>query len=129
MSEAEDSQQSEAEEAAQTVSEELGFAGPGEELAAITARMDQIKEEVTADLLATWPSPWKNDSMVNAKVSGRLGSNKAFQVLLARRRELDEELGADSYDRGTDDAQDPMGAYSIQVAKDRGAAEAEKANS
>lgn len=129
MSEAEDSQQSEADEAAQTVSEELGFAGPEEELAAITARMDQIKEEVTADLLATWPSPWKNDSMVNAKVSGRLGSNKAFQVLLARRRELDEELGADSYDRGIDDAEDPMGAYSIQVAKERGAAEAEKANS
>lgn len=127
MSEAEESQQLEAEEeAAQTVSEELGFAGPEEELAAISARMDQIKEEVTADLLATWPSPWKNDSMVNAKVSGRLGSNKAFQVLLARRRELDEELGADSYSRETDEAQDPMGAYSIQAAKDRSA---EKANS
>ena len=52
--------------------------------------------EVTADLLATWPSPWKNESMVNAKVGGRLGSHKHFQLLLQRRRELDEQLGTDS---------------------------------
>lgn len=99
------------------VSQELGFSGPEEELAAINARMNQIKEEVTADLLASWPSPWKNESMVNAKVSGRLGSNKAFQVLLARRRELDEELGTDSAPKPIDTGEDPMQAYANKLAR------------
>ena len=126
MSEPEDSQEvptEEEEQAEGSVSEQLGFSGPEEELAAINARMGQIKEEVTADLLATWPSPWKNESMVNAKVSGRLGSHKFFQVLLARRRELDELLGTDAGPKDVDDAQDPMGSYAIKIARDREAAE------
>lgn len=106
-----------AEEPASSVSQELGFAGPAEELAAVNARMAEIKEEVTADLLATWPSPWKNESMVAAKVGGRLGSHKAFQLLLQRRRELDEELGTDSTPQQIDNGEDPMQSYANKLAR------------
>lgn len=128
MTEPEDPQEAELEELEGSVSEQLGFSSPEEELEAINARMAQIKEEVTADLLATWPSPWKNESMVGAKVTGRLGSHKFFQVLLARRRELDEMLGKDSsMARPMEDAaEDPMGSYAIKIAKDRSAASAAK---
>lgn len=101
----------------ENVSEELGFSGPEEELEAINARMNQIKEEVTADLLAAWPSPWKNEAMVSAKVGGRLGSHKAFQLLLQRRRELDEELGTDSTFAPIDTGEDPMQAYANKLAR------------
>lgn len=123
MSEPEDPQDQELEsdpEADQSVSQQLGFSGPGEELAAIETRMGQIREEVTTELLATWPSPWKNDAMVNAKVTGRLGSNKAFQVLLARQRELQAELGTESAAKPDfEDAEDPMGSYSLKIARDQ----------
>jgi hypothetical protein len=108
---------SETVEKSETVSEELGFGSPEEELEAINARMDQIKEEVTADLLATWPSPWKNESMVNAKVGGRLGSHKHFQLLLQRRRELDEQLGTDSTSAPVEVGEDPMQAYANKLAR------------
>jgi hypothetical protein len=108
---------SETVEKSETVSEELGFASPEEELEAINARMDQIKEEVTADLLASWPSPWKNESMVNAKVGGRLGSHKHFQLLLQRRRELDEQLGTDSTTAPVEVGEDPMQAYANKLAR------------
>jgi len=108
---------SETVEKSESVSEELGFAGPEEELEAINSRMAQIKEEVTADLLATWPSPWKNDSMVNAKVSGRLGSHKHFQLLLQRRRELDDQLGTDSAPAQVEAGEDPMQAYANKLAR------------
>lgn len=109
--------ESEEELAPETVSAELGFSGPEEELAAINNRMAEIKAEVTADLLASWPSPWKNDSMVNAKVGGRLGSHKAFQLLLQRRRELDELLGTDSAPPPMEDGEDPMQAYANKMAR------------
>lgn len=108
---------SETVEKSESVSEELGFASPEEELEAINARMNQIKEEVTADLLATWPSPWKNESMVNAKVGGRLGSHKHFQLLLQRRRELDEQLGTDSAPAPVEVGEDPMQAYANKLAR------------
>lgn len=108
---------SETVEKSESVSEELGFANPEEELEAINARMNQIKEEVTADLLATWPSPWKNESMVNAKVGGRLGSHKHFQLLLQRRRELDEQLGTDSTTTPVEVGEDPMQAYANKLAR------------
>jgi hypothetical protein len=108
---------SETVEKSETVSEELGFASPEEELDAINARMNQIKEEVTADLLATWPSPWKNESMVSAKVGGRLGSHKHFQLLLQRRRELDEQLGTDSAPAPVEVGEDPMQAYANKLAR------------
>lgn len=108
---------SETVEKSESVSEELGFAGPEEELAAINTRMAQIKEEVTADLLATWPSPWKNDAMVSAKVGGRLGSHKHFQLLLQRRRELDEQLGTDSSSPPVEVGEDPMQAYANKLAR------------
>jgi hypothetical protein len=108
---------SETVEKSETVSEELGFGSPEEELEAINARMNQIKEEVTADLLATWPSPWKNESMVNAKVGGRQGSHKHFQLLLQRRRELDEQLGTDSAPAPVEVGEDPMQAYANKLAR------------
>lgn len=122
MSEQESQEAATEEESPESISEQLGFGSPQEELAAIIARMDQLKEEVTADLLATWPSPWKNESMVSAKVSGRLGSHKAFQVLLARRRELEEQLGTENAPRAVEDAEDPMGSYAINIARQREAA-------
>lgn len=123
MSEPEDSQEMESEtEAEQSVSQQLGFSGPQEELEAVTARMDKIREEVTADLLATWPSPWQNEAMVGAKVTGRLGSHKAFQILLARKRELENQLGVKSGPRAVEDAEDPMGSYASKIARDNEAA-------
>lgn len=107
----------------QSVSEKLGFSGPEEELKAIIARMDEIREQQTADLLSSWPSPWKNEAMVGAKVTGRLGSHKAFQVLLQRKRELEEDLGVSEVpEREMEDAEDPMGSYAINIAKQREAA-------
>ena len=134
MSEPEVPEQTESEtedetEDEQSVSQQLGFSGPQEELDAINARMAQIKEDVTAELLASWPSPWKNESMVNAKVGGRLGSHKAFQVLLARRRELELELRIDSGPRAIEDAEDPMGSYAIKIARDKEAARQESGSS
>ena len=118
MSEPEDSEETlTEEEALASVSEQLGFSGPEEELAAISARMNQIREEVTADLLATWPSPWKNEAMVGAKVTGRLGSHKFFQILLARKRELEEELGTETGPTEFEDAEDPMGSYAMKIAR------------
>ncbi len=117
MSEPEDSEEVSAEEVLASVSEQLGFSGPEEELEAITTRMNQIREEVTADLLATWPSPWKNEAMVGAKVTGRLGSHKAFQILLSRKRELEEELGTDTGPTHMEDAEDPMGSYAMKIAR------------
>jgi hypothetical protein len=63
-----------------------------EEMASLQERMDEIREWVTEELLDTWPSPWKNDSMVKAKVTGRLGSNKEFQAMLAALREAEAKL-------------------------------------
>jgi hypothetical protein len=117
MSEPEDSEEVSEEEVLASVSEQLGFSGPEEELEAITTRMNQIREEVTADLLATWPSPWKNEAMVGAKVTGRLGSHKAFQILLSRKRELEEELGTDTGPTHMEDAEDPMGSYAMKIAR------------
>lgn len=117
MSEPEDSEEVSEEEVLASVSEQLGFSGPEEELEAITARMNQIREEVKAELLATWPSPWQNEAMVGAKVTGRLGSHKAFQILLSRKRELEEELGTDTVPRHMEDAEDPMGSYAMKIAR------------
>lgn len=117
MSEPEDSEEVSEEEVLASVSEQLGFSGPEEELEAISTRMNQIREEVTADLLATWPSPWKNEAMVGAKVTGRLGSHKAFQILLSRKRELEEELGTDTGPTHMEDAEDPMGSYAMKIAR------------
>lgn len=104
----------------------LGFGTPQEELDAINARMAEIKETVTSELIRDWPSPWKNDAMVNAKVTGRLGSNKHFQVLLARRRELDAELGIQEPTRESETAQDPMGSYASKIAAARSAQGSQK---
>jgi hypothetical protein len=55
--------------------------------------------------------------MVNAKVGGRLGSHKHFQLLLQRRRELDEQLGTDSAPAPVEVGEDPMQAYANKLAR------------
>lgn len=124
MPEPEEADQSTDDATEGSVSEQLGFSGPEEELEAIIAKMHEIREAVQADLLANWPSPWKGEDMVQAKVTGRLGSHKAFQVLLVRRRELEATLGVTSAPRQMDDAEDPMGSYAIKLAKEKKATEA-----
>lgn len=95
-----------------------------DDLAATEERMAQIKAQVTEELIRDWPSPWKNDAMVNAKVSGRLGGNKEFQALLAKRRVLQGQLGVAPAARQMEDAVDPMGGYANQLVRE--AADLEK---
>lgn len=92
---------------------------------AILAKMVEITEAVTEELLRDWPSPWKNESMVNAKVSGRLSSHKAFQTLLARRRELEAQLGIIHNARQVEEAEDPMGSYATKIRRSKEAQESE----
>lgn len=115
------------EAADQSISEQLGFSGPEEELDAIRAKMAEIKQVVTDELLAEWPSPWRSENMVNAKVTGRLSSHKAYQTLLARTRELEAELGIVGHARQAEEAQDPMGSYAAKIRRERQAKEAEAA--
>lgn len=92
--------------------------GDAAELEALQARMAEIKTQVTEELIRDWPSPWRNESMTNAKVGGRLGGNKEFQGLLRRRRELQETLGVADAPRQLEDAVDPMGSYANRLARD-----------
>lgn len=103
----------------QSMSEQLGFSGPEEELEAIDAKMAEIKQAVTDELVRDWPSPWKSENMVGAKVTGRLSSHKPYQTLLARRRELEEQLGVVVGARQAEEAQDPMGSYAAKIRKSR----------
>ncbi|MEX2587460.1 MAG: hypothetical protein WD602_05630 [Actinomycetota bacterium] len=103
----------------QSMSEQLGFSGPEEEREAINAKMAEIKEAVTEELIRDWPSPWKSENMVGAKVTGRLSSHKAYQTLMARRRELDAQLGIVGAARQAEEAQDPMGSYAAKIRKSR----------
>lgn len=88
-----------------------------DELTETEKRMAQIKAETTEELIRDWPSPWRNDAMTSAKVSGRLSSNKEYQVLLHRQRQLREILGVAPKQRENDEAQDPMGSYAMKIAK------------
>lgn len=103
----------------QSMSEQLGFSGPEEELEAIDAKMAEIKKDVTEELVRDWPSPWKGEAMVGAKVTGRLSAHKAYQTLLARRRELEAQLGVSTGGRQTEEAQDPMGSYAAKIRKSK----------
>lgn len=102
-----------------SVSEQLGFSGPEEELEAMRAKMSEIKQVVTDELIREWPSPWKSENMVNAKVTGRLSSHKAYQTLLARTRELEAQLGIVGGARVAEEAQDPMGSYAAKIRQQR----------
>ena len=88
-----------------------------EELAQVASRMSEIKEAVKEELIRDWPSPWRNEGMTNAKVTGRLGSHKEYRVLLTRQRELEEALGIVAGPRIIEEAEDPMGSYAIKLAK------------
>ena len=88
-----------------------------EELAQIEDRMGQIKAETTEELIRDWPSPWRNEAMTQAKVSGRLSAHKEYQTLLVRQRKLNSVLGVTPKPRGSDEAQDPMGSYAMKLAK------------
>ncbi|MGQ0678887.1 MAG: hypothetical protein ACT4OM_04385 [Actinomycetota bacterium] len=96
---------------------------PAGELSAVGARMAEIKAFVTEELIRDWPSPWRNEAMTNAKVGGRLGGNKEFQGLLARKRELEKELGVVYEARKMEQSEDPMGAYVTKAAEAEKAAE------
>ena len=88
-----------------------------EELAQVASRMGEIKEAATEELIRDWPSPWRNEGMTNAKVTGRLSSNKEYRVLLTRQREIEEALGIVAGPRKIEEAEDPMGSYAIKLAK------------
>lgn len=88
-----------------------------EELAQVASRMEELKVAVTEELIRDWPSPWRNEGMTNAKVTGRLSSNKEYRVLLTRQRELEAVLGIVAGPRKIEEAEDPMGAYAIKQAK------------
>lgn len=87
------------------------------ELEAVQARMAEIKAQVSEELIRDWPSPWKAEAMVAAKVTGRLGGNKEFQGLLKRKRELQESLDMPDAPRQLEDAVDPMGSYANRLSK------------
>jgi len=88
-----------------------------EELAQLQARMEELKIAVTEELIRDWPSPWRNEGMTNAKVTGRLSSNKEYRELLTRQREIEATLGIVAGPRKIEEAEDPMGSYAIKLAK------------
>ncbi len=88
-----------------------------QELQEAEARMAEIKANVTEELIRDWPSPWRNEAMTGAKVTGRLSSHKEYQSLLQRTRELQRELGVTAKPRETEEAEDPMGSYAMKLAK------------
>lgn len=60
-----------------------------EEIADLRRRMDEIKAEVAEDLEKNWPSPWRGEQAMNAKVSSRLSGNTDYQSLLADLRKAE----------------------------------------
>ena len=97
--------------------EQLDRAALEQELADIEARMAEIKAQTTEELIRDWPSPWRNEAMTGAKVTGRLSSNKEYQTMLARLRKLQGKLGVVAKPRETEEAQDPMGSYAMKLAR------------
>lgn len=72
-----------------------------EEVAELQRQMDEMRNAMREKLLAEWPSPWKNDQIVNTKVTGRLAENKEYKSLNLKIRaaeavaeKLDAELAA-----------------------------------
>jgi hypothetical protein len=53
-------------------------------------RMDTIQQAVTSEVDRTWPSPFRGEEAMDAKVRARLTGHAEYQALRARRRELDE---------------------------------------
>jgi hypothetical protein len=109
MSETEESQ-SEAQEG------QSSGAGLEQEMSQIQDRMAEIKDLTEEELIRDWPSPWRNEAMTEAKVSGRLSSHKEYQSLLQRLREIKKQLGVVAKPREMEEAEDPMGSYALKLA-------------
>ena len=58
------------------------------ELEKLKSEMEAMKARVRDKLLAEWPSPWKNEQIVNTKVMGRLAEDKDYKELNGKIREL-----------------------------------------
>ena len=87
-------------------------AATSEELAKIEARMAEIKETTLEELIRDWPSPWRNEAMTNAKVTGRLGGNRSTRPCWPRPVALRglRKLGSRNPDE-YEQSEDPMGSY------------------
>jgi len=64
------------------------------ELAAVCAQLDAVRQAVASEVDRTWTSAWKSPDTVDAKVRARLAGHREYQALRARKREL--EAGATS---------------------------------
>ncbi|MDQ4142938.1 MAG: hypothetical protein M3198_04195 [Actinomycetota bacterium] len=78
-----------------------------QELAKLNSEIEAMKARVRDKLVAEWPSPWKNDQIVNTKVMGRLAGDKDYRALNERVREVDEVIAGINAELATLNPQDP----------------------
>jgi hypothetical protein len=64
------------------------------ELEAVCVQLDVVRRAVALEVESTWTSPWKSPDTVDAKVRARLAGHQEYQALRARKRHLEEGLGA-----------------------------------
>lgn len=60
------------------------------ELDAVCAQLDALRQAVASEVDRTWTSAWKSPDTVDAKVRARLAGHREYQALRARKRQLEE---------------------------------------
>lgn len=66
------------------------------ELAQIQERMAALKAEMTAEVEANWHTQWRNPTLIAIKVETRLSSHQEYRDLIARAREAEAALAAET---------------------------------
>jgi hypothetical protein len=56
----------------------------------VRLRMETIRQAMVSEVDSTWPSPFRGEEAMDAKVRARLTGHREYQALRARQRELDE---------------------------------------
>jgi hypothetical protein len=60
------------------------------ELDAVCAQLDALRQAVASEVDRTWTSAWKSPETVDAKVRARLAGHREYQALRVRKRQLEE---------------------------------------
>ncbi len=60
------------------------------ELDAVCAELDALRQAVASEVDRTWTSAWKSPETVDAKVRARLAGHREYQALRVRKRQLEE---------------------------------------
>jgi hypothetical protein len=60
------------------------------ELDAVCAQLDAVRQAVASEVDRTWTSAWKSPETVDAKVRARLAGHREYQALRTRKRQLEQ---------------------------------------